>query len=440
MKVGFGRVDVTPPMGVGLSGYFQPRIMVGVLDALELNAVVVEVGEDKLAIITGDFLSMVAVDCADLRALIEKETGIPAQNILTQCLHQHTAVSAGNSTRLPAYYKASLERKYVDVVKLALDDMAEAIVTVGEKETARPISFVRRFRMKDGSVKTNPGFGNPDIDHPLGEADNTVRLVRFHRDGKADIAMIGFQTHPDTIGGCRASADWPGWVRRLTEKALEKEGVRCILINGCQGDTNHFDVKGPAVPNDVDEKYMKVCKPIAEEIVKVALSLWDNGKEVAEGPISGEVTIHPIRTNLDGIDRIEECKALHKLVRAGQPTPVPLNMADKGEIRRIANMENLPLFQKIPVTMVAFGKIAFVGYGGEPFTEYADVLRKAYPDMMILTACNCNGSQGYLPSEAAFAEGGYEARTTSFTPVTPTLLQGEAKAKLARHMEKLACY
>ena len=435
MKVGFGRVDVTPPTGVPLAGYFQPRTMVGVLDPLELNAIVVEVGEEKLAVITADFLSMREVDCSGLRRLIEKETGVPAQNILTQCLHQHTSIFAGNSGGMPPYYKQSMERKYVDVVKLALDDLAEATVTVGETETDRPVSFIRRFRMKDGSVRTNPGFGNPDIDHPLGNADNTVRLVRFHREEKGDIAMVGFQTHPDTIGGCRVSADWPGWVRRLTEKALEDQGVHCILVNGCQGDTNHFDVKGPGLPKDHFEKWQKVSKPIAEEIVKKALALWDGGKEVAEGPISGEVTIHPIRTNLEGLDRIEEAKALHKKVVAGEPTG--LNMAEKGEVRRIANMENYTLFQKVPVTMVAFGKIAVVGYGGEPFTEYADVLREAYPDLTILTACNCNGAQGYLPSEKAFEEGGYEARTTNFTPATPTLLQGEAKAKLARHIEKL---
>ena len=435
MKIGFGRVDVTPPIGVPLAGYFEPRKMVGVLDPLELNAVVIEVGEDRMAVITADFLSMREVDCTGLRNLIERETGIPAQNILTQCLHQHTSIFAGNGSAMPAYYKQSMERKYVDVIKLALDDLAEATVTVGEAETDRPVSFIRRFRMKDGSVRTNPGFGNPDIDHPLGEADNTVRLVRFHREEKGDIAMVGFQTHPDTIGGCRVSADWPGWVRRLTEKALEAEGVRCILVNGCQGDTNHFNVKGERPPKDPVVKHKAVSKVIAEEIVKKALALWNDGKAVEEGPISGEVSIHPIRTNLEGLDRIEEAKALHKKVVAGEPTG--LNMAEKGEVRRIAGMENYTLFQKVPVTMVAFGKIAVVGYGGEPFTEYADVLRAAYPDMTILTACNCNGAQGYLPSEKAFEEGGYEARTTNFTPQTPTILQGEAKAKLARHIEKL---
>ena len=95
------------------------------------------------------------------------------------------------------------------------------------------------------------------------------------------------------------------------------------------------------------------------------------------------------------------------------------------------------MFQRVNVTLVAFGKIAIVGYSGEPFTEYADVLREAYPELFILTACNCNGAQGYLPSAAAFDEGGYEANSSSFTRVLPELLQGEAKAKLARHIEKL---
>ncbi|MBQ3075000.1 MAG: hypothetical protein IJC26_02940, partial [Clostridia bacterium] len=74
---------------------------------------------------------------------------------------------------------------------------------------------------------------------------------------------------------------------------------------------------------------------------------------------------------------------------------------------------------------------------GEPFTEYDRILRRANPKLFLLTACNCNGSEGYLPTAVAFEEGGYEARTTSFTPETPELLQGLANRLLARHQEKL---
>ena len=434
MKIGFGKVDVTPPLGSGLAGYFHVRESIGILDPIYLTAVVIEAGEERIAVITGDFLSMYLMQATQIRSLIAGETGIPADHILMQALHQHTSIGAGKA---PEFYKENLKRKYVDVVKLALDDLAECRVTVGEKETAEPVSFIRRYRMKDGSVMTNPGFQNPEIDHPLGKADNTVRLVRFHREEKGDIAMVGFQTHPDTLGGNRFSADWPGFVRRTVEKKLEAEGVRCILVNGCQGDTNHFNTARPPLPTSRMERYEKVTRFIGETIAAAALDVWNEGKPVEEGPVSGEVTLHTIRTNWDGIDQIEEAKEIMRLLAEKLPTPKPLDLAERGRYARLARLENASLFQRVNVTLVAFGKIAIVGYSGEPFTEYADVLRAAFPELFILTACNCNGAQGYLPSAAAFDEGGYEANSSSFTRVLPELLQGEAKAKLARHLEKL---
>jgi hypothetical protein len=185
------------------------------------------------------------------------------------------------------------------------------------------------------------------------------------------------------------------------------------------------------------ERYEKVTRFIGETIAAAALDLWNEGKPVEEGPISGEVTLHTIQTNWDGIDQIEEAKEIMRLLAEKKPTPKPLDLAERGRYARLARLENASLFQRVNVTLVAFGKIAIVGYSGEPFTEYADVLREAYPELFILTACNCNGAQGYLPSAAAFDEGGYEANSSSFTRVLPELLQGEAKAKLARHLEKL---
>ena len=94
--------------------------------------------------------------------------------------------------------------------------------------------------MKDGSVRTNPGCLNPDVEGPLSDADNTVRLVKFEREFKNDIALVNFSTHPDVIGGNKYSADWPGFVRNFVEKDID--GVSCIVVNGAQGDVNHIDV------------------------------------------------------------------------------------------------------------------------------------------------------------------------------------------------------
>ena len=435
MKIGFGRVDITPPLGTKITGAWQLREADGVMDPLELNALVLESGEERIAIVTADLLAMAEAHSALIRKMISKETGIPEKNILMQCLHQHTATTGCAGHVCSAEYIAILKRKYVDVVKLALNDLAEAKMSCAEKETSEEVSFIRRYRMKDGTVMTNPGTMNPEIDHPLGKSDNTVRLVRFTREGAKDIALVAFQTHPDTIGGTQFSADWPGFARRKVEKEMPE--VHCILMNGCQGDTNHHKPGRPQISKKLQAERYEFTRRMGHIIAEAALAVWDETRPLQEGAVSTAFEITSIRTNMDGIERIEECKALYERILAKDEAVMALPMSDKGAIRRIASMEDKKLFQKVPVTMVAFGELAVLGYGGEPFTEYADVLREAHPELFILTACNCNGSEGYLPSAAAFEEGGYEACTTSFTPETPALLQGLAKNLLAEHKAKL---
>ena len=81
----------------------------------------------------------------------------------------------------------------------------------------------------------------------------------------------------------------------------------------------------------------------------------------------------------------------------------------------------------LPVAVQGFSDIAFVGFGGEPFTEYGEQMRAAAPGSFVLATCLTNGSMGYLPTKEAFDEGGYEARSSRFTGSLPGDLLGAAK-------------
>ena len=93
--------------------------------------------------------------------------------------------------------------------------------------------------MKDGKVRTNPGVGNPDILHPIGDVDERVNVLRFDR-ADDSLVLVNFGCHPDTVGGSLISGDWPGFLRRRLEKSLDN--VKCIFFNGAQGDVNHVNV------------------------------------------------------------------------------------------------------------------------------------------------------------------------------------------------------
>ena len=440
LEAGFARVDVTPPLGTPVMGYFEKRYAEGILDPLELNALAVRSGEDTVVIITGDFTGVPRVEALRYRGLIAEETGLPIECIFYQSVHQHTSAKPGKNAWVDELYQEMLCRKFCDVAKMAISDLSDAHLSFAEGEPKEPVAFVRRFRMKDGTTRTNPGCLNPDIDHALDVADNTVRLVKFQREGKKDIALVGFQNHPDMIGGRKLSADWPGFVRRMTEERIPD--VHCILVNGCQGDVNHYDVtrENPAkghkknTPEWLELRYA-FCRKVGAILTDAVVDLWDRTETVEAEGVYAKEEVKFFMTRFDGVERMEECKALYKSMMAGGPE-AKLPLDDRGEISRIAHLDEKDLYMKIPVSLVAFGKIAILGYGGEPFTEYAVKVRESVPEIHLLTACLANGSEGYLPSVSAFGEGGYEARSTNFPPELPTVLQDTAKKMLAEYLGK----
>lgn len=417
MKAGFARVDITPPLGSYISGYFKPRYAKGVLDPLELNAIAFSDGEATALLIVADLIGVDRATCRELRAAIAAETGVPAEHIMLTALHQHTAYAflsaARKATRkeyeVPApteeVYEGFLRTRYLDVAKLALADMGEATLTYGTREVAEPIAFVRRYYMKDGTVATNPGASAALIDRPCDEPDNTVRLLRFCREGKRDIALVNFCTHPDVIAGEYLSADWPGFARRYVERDLQ--GVSCLLLNGAQGDSNHLDFMHGTRTGYAHADFM------GRTVADAAVALFDTAAPVDGCRVAGGERTVVVQGRTDGIEECEECRRILREHVAGT-LGRRLTMAEFGHAGRVSALLDAPAFRKIPVAVLRLGPFAFVGFGGEPFTQYPRGVQAAHPEVTVISACCANGYEGYLPTEKALLEGGYEAAASPF--------------------------
>ena len=422
-QAGFARVDVTPPFGSPLAGYSKKREADHIIDPIELNCIAFSDGENKALLITADFTSVRENASTMIRGMIAKRCDIPASHIFMQALHQHTSIRVGTRpTSSGPFFKDEaylnlLCRKYCDVAQLAIADLKDASLSYGIGETAEQISFVRRYRMKDGTCKTNPGRGKGHlVSHPLDEPDNSVRLLRFTREGGDDIALINFACHPDVIGYIDPtgfSADWPGYTRIHTEKALA--GVKAVLVNGFQGDSNHIN---PFRPKEEEQKRRGVPHSsfMGKTISDVVVSLWEKTVPMETGKVWGNVELLYIPTNMAGYERIEECKQTIKDIALGLREPFK-NSTESSETKRIAAFPEELLFQRVPVSVLCIGGAGFVGFGGEPFTKYIQMVREKGGDMLMFTACQCNGGQGYLPTAEAFEQGGYEARSSRFDPI-----------------------
>jgi len=148
-------------------------------------------------------------------------------------------------------------------------------------------------------------------------------------------------------------------------------------------------------------------------------ALWDKVQETADQTIGAGITTVYNKTRTDKEEFFDECRALYEAYELKQDhsvdkTPSGIRLAEAYRVMRIRT--EAPLYQKIPVTALRVGEIAFVGFGGEPFTHYATAVREKFPQKTVIAACCANGFQGYLPTAQAFKQGGYEAISSPFSP------------------------
>ena len=220
MKTGYSKLCINPPYGFPMLGYYIPRTVKGVNDDLFARAVAFDDGIKKAVVIALDIAQLPQKIFDAIKELIVKDAGVECDGIFINCSHTHTGPVIGkdlgtNSESTPEY-EAYLINTVRDAVVYAFQNLKESKFSTA-KTQAKGVSFVRRYRMKDGSVATNPGVKNPNILHALGTPDETVKIVKIKRESAEDILLVNFGTHPDSVGGELLSADYMGVVCKTLE-------------------------------------------------------------------------------------------------------------------------------------------------------------------------------------------------------------------------------
>ena len=450
-KAGFARMDITPPTGIPLAGYYHRRVSDGVLDPLYARCLAISDGDTHALVFSIDNIHLSNTVYDDVRTAISKKTGVPLEAVFLACTHTHTgpvsrvqkkdasrgAVISSEDADVTQASNMMTAERCAEAGAQALADLTPATVMIGRGE-AKGISFVRRYRMKDGTVRTNPGVRNPNIDCPLGEPDEQLQLIRFVREGKPEIALVNFQCHPDTIGGTKISADWPGLSCGYLEAAMSGS-VRAIFVNGAQGDTNSTNIKG-----DIVKKGYERANHMARVVAGAALATWGRCEPVEAGTISAATFRVKATPNKGTEEEIKAAREYVKLHKAGRTSEIPgVGMSRTAVIAkayRILHTKNMPDTVELPVSIITIGKsIAFCGFPGEPFTWMGTEVKARSPFRMTIPACCVNGSYGYFPVKSAYTNGGYENATTRYTAGTAErLVEAALKELHAVHMPAFA--
>ena len=241
-RVGFGMANITPKDPVPLGGYSRSdlRISAGLISYLQATCIAVtDDKENTVLLFSLDLHDAQQMD--GMRTAISEATGIPVEHIFLSVTHTHSAPDLANSkNRAIQSYLKLLHVQLAEAAKLALDDRLPAQMSGGYVETTG-MNFVRHYLMKDGSV-AGDNFGDISSGYAghVHQADGTLQLLKFTREGGKDIYLTNFQCHPHQTGGSDKydiSSDVVGEYRAAMEQAT---GAHVVYFSGAGGNLNSY--------------------------------------------------------------------------------------------------------------------------------------------------------------------------------------------------------
>lgn len=433
-EVGTAVADITPPLGCRLAGYFHERRAIGVLDRLEVGVLLILGAGSGLAVVSLDLIALERTGCQLIAEAVSRASGIPPQNVLVACSHTHTGpetVGLLGSAAETAYVR-SLPAAAERAAREALNSSVSASLLIGQS-APYGLAFNRRYLMRDGTVRTNPGIGNPDVVRPVGLPDPLLDVLAFRaHDGGFAAAVVSYALHADTTGGSMISADHPGHMRRALAECIGGR-TRVLYLQGFCGDVNHIDVDGPPIQQGPEHS-----QSIGRRIAQAAYQALRTAREARPGPIrtASEVVPIPLRRPTS-----EQLRAAELLLSGDTSAwDAVMDPAIPESWRPVYARELLSLAAQgracadAPVWTAALGPdTAIVGLPGEMFAEFALRLKGASPFPYTLTVELAGGYVGYIPTAKAFSEGGYEtwlARSSMAAPEAGDLLCAKAEGLL----------
>ena len=436
---------ITPPLGVELSGYgfYLNRKATEIQRPLSALALVLEQGEERVAIITADLLAVSAEMTAKTRAMVSKMTTIPEENVVVACSHTHSGpatVFIRGCGEVDSDYANLLPRYLASAVIEAEKQLEEVGVYVGKSHLE--------------------GLAQNRVD-PHGAVDTEIQVVELlgHEGGNSHL-LISFGCHPvHTLANDTAvSPDFMAGARDILERNYDS----VHFLQGSCGDINpvnaHTNLSGQARSAQMLAGAALIAAGQATEVVNlsplrclrrtVELPLNIPSREALEAKRDENRRLAEERDPESPPGRYArfQVEATESLLGqlTGESDPWLEILRDAQEevskktgreprLNELATVMDLPpdavmrllQLQQVhgasghlaPQTLscelqaVRIGDIALLAHPTELFAEFGLELKANSPFPHTLIVGYANDFLGYVPNEADFARQGYAADT-----------------------------
>ncbi len=415
LKAGVSIIDVTPQKPMFLHGYpHVERISEGVHDPLYAAAMVIDNGEKLIGICAVDILFISKEITERVREKVEQVTGIPKQNIMISASHTHS----GPITFSDIFYDPVVPKADPEYITYLVNKLIEVYT-----------SAYNKMRICKMAITTADGTGVGGNRRSKTDAIDPEIPIIVLKDAETD-RIFALSTvycmHPTILheDSKLYSADFPGYTREYIKNELGDE-VTLLYHTGPSGNQSprHY------VKSNTFDEAKRLGYMLGERITHSVKKLTDNDfKEWVSLDVRFDNIMLPKREFMT----IEEAeiklqKAKQKLESMKQTDPsspetrtAEVDWFGAEENRQLAEMSANGKLDEIyksvlpaEISLIIIDKRNFVFLPGEIFVEYSLMIKEKFPNTYVVSLSN-GVFAGYLVTEEAEKEGGYEASNSIF--------------------------
>ncbi|NLE43800.1 MAG: hypothetical protein GX620_03680 [Chloroflexi bacterium] len=423
LRAGAAAVNISPHDSQFLFGYpHVERYSTGIHDPLFSSCLYLSDSTTDLMFIANDIIFVGKDSAQRARARIEQETGVRSEHIMITATHTHsgpiTVDYLSNADdpivpkRDPAYVRL-LEDGIVSAATAAFDGVRPAEIGL--------------------AVADGTGIGTNRRD-PTGPADPQVPVLMV-RDTAARnpiACMVAYSMHPTVLheDSTLVSADFPGFTRRYIQQQLLGQDCPVLYHTGPAGNQSPRHVTHSNTFEEAERLGVMLGERIGAVLpslkysshmsLRTARRLVDLPRKTFPTVEEAERTLAHTRQRLESL---RSAGAARQDVRTAEVdwfgAEETLTLARAALDGRVDTQYQACLPAEIQVLGV--GDWMFVGWPGEIFVEYALKVKTRFDHAFIVSMAN-GELQGYIVTEEAAAEGGYEASNGLFPPASGHVL------------------
>ncbi len=402
VRLGVFDVDATPPVGSCVA--YAP--VHSIVDPLHAKGIVLMPrGEKPIVLCVFDWIGIANGSQDWWRNELAVAARTTADRVAVHTVHQHDGprcdVSAIALFADPAQAKPHFDRDFIrrvrgDLVQAVAQAVAaaEPVTHVGTGQAAvERVASNRRLLGPDGKVLTMRFSSCRDeqaIAAPEGVIDPLLRLVSFWNEGRPIVCLTYYATHPMShYGKGDVSADFPGLARAQREQAT---GVPHVYFTGAGGNI------AAGKYNDGSPEMRPV---LTQRVAEAMQQAWEGTAKTAIDEVALQWRVVPVLLPVAAHLQGEQYKAT-------------LLRSDASDADRLAAASNLAFLERcqsqrpIELTCLHVGPAWLVQMPGELFVEYALAAQRMREDDTVCVAAYGDDGPGYIGTEVAYAEGGYE--------------------------------